>query len=235
MATIAPPAPPAQKPSSGGRGDDSHLSPPRGYGDDGRGGGSAAFPLRRYYTGMWFALAPVVMLFTAFTSAYVVRQGLSEDWRPTDLPSILWWNSAVLLASSATMELARRRARGMRSGTAGGGLPASREEVDALRRWLLITSVLGVIFLAGQIVAWKELANRGIYVATNPSSSFFYLLTATHGLHLLGGVTALLTITLLVARRLTPGRRTGVAVTGIYWHFMDLLWIYVLVLMTVLK
>jgi cytochrome c oxidase subunit 3 len=183
---------------------------------------------------MWFALAPIVMLFTAFTSAYVVRQGLSQDWTSTDLPSIVWWNSLILLASSGAMEMARRKARGI-AGRSRSGMVAWPDLSGSLRRWLLVTSVLGMGFLAGQIEAWRQLARKGIYLATNPSSSFFYLLTATHGLHLLGGVAALLAITALVARRLTPGRRTGVAVTAIYWHFMDLLWIYVLLLMTVLR
>ena len=95
-------------------------------------------------------------------------------------------------------------------------------------RWLAATVALGVAFLAGQLVVWRELAARGVYLATNPSSSFFYVLTAAHGVHLLGGVLALGYV-VLHAGRMARGRerRTALDVTAIYWHFMDALWIYI--------
>jgi hypothetical protein len=112
-------------------------------------------------------------------------------------------------------------------------LRARHGSLPELRKWLLITLLLGLGFLLGQIVAWRQLAARGIYLATNPSSSFFYLLTATHGLHLLGGIIGLSGVLTATWRKLTPGGRTGVAVASIYWHFMDGLWIYILLLLLV--
>jgi len=204
-------------------------SGPSGGGDGGFGGDSPdpserawSVPARAYRTGMYMALAAITMLFAAFTSAMVVRHGVSNDWAHTTLPRVLWLNTAVLLASSATLELAKR------------GLWSNENRRFIV--WLDVTAALGAAFIAGQLVAWKQLAASGVYLATNPSSSFFYLLTAAHGLHLLGGVIALLYL-LLRARRIlahsgsgAPGR-TAVEVTAIYWHFMDGLWVYILILL----
>ncbi|MGO8733453.1 MAG: heme-copper oxidase subunit III [Terriglobia bacterium] len=180
-------------------------------GDD--SGGDARVPERTYRLGMCFALTGIVMLFAAFTSALVVRKGMSFDWISIGVPRVLWLNTFVLLASSATLELSRR------SLSAG----SAREFI----RWLSATVVLGLGFLGGQVIAWRELAGRGIYLATNPGSSFFYVLTAAHGIHLLGGVVALAYV-VFRARRIAFGlaRRTPLDVTAIYWHFMDALWIY---------
>ncbi|HEV2494559.1 MAG TPA: cytochrome c oxidase subunit 3 [Terriglobia bacterium] len=196
------------------------------FGDDGSGGyGGHAWsvPARAYRTGMWMALAAIVMLFAAFTSALVVRKGISNDWVRTALPNILWLNTAVLLLSSLTFELARR------AFDAGGDLWVVRGT-----RWLYLTLGLGVAFIAGQLVAWRELAARGVYLATNPSSSFFYLLTAAHGIHLLGGIVALGYAAIIVRKiAAEPRKRIVVDLTALYWHFMDGLWVYLLILLTV--
>ncbi len=181
-------------------------------GDD--SGGEYRVPERTYRLGMCFALAGIVMLFAAFASALVVRKGMSFDWISFSVPPVLWLNTFVLMASSATLELSRR------SLSAG----AANEFI----RWLAATVVLGLGFLGGQLVAWRELAWRGIYLATNPCSSFFYVLTAAHGIHLLGGVVALAYVAFRARRiALNRARRTPVDVTAIYWHFMDALWICV--------
>jgi cytochrome c oxidase subunit 3 len=169
---------------------------------------------------MWFGMAAVVMLFAAFTSAMVVRQGLSTDWVSFPLPRILGLSTAILLASSLTLELSRRSLQ------AGSG--------ESFARWLYVTTLLGLMFLGSQLAAWRELASRGVYLVTNPSSSFFYLLTAAHGVHLLGGVVALLYLVVRAGRiALNPRRATAVDVTAIYWHFMDGLWLYILLLLIV--
>lgn len=190
-----------------------------GFGDSDRGGGPAPGTVRRTYrTGMAFALLGISMLFIAFTSAYVVRGGLGDDWQPIELPLLLWWNAAVLLASSLTIELTRN--------ALNQGLRAQ------CNRWLGLTAALGLAFLVGQLAAWRQLAGHGIYLATNPSSSFFYLLTGTHAVHLFGGLVALLYIVWEAWRyRLGPAKRTLVEVTAMYWHFMDGLWIYILLLL----
>lgn len=195
-----------------------------GFGSEGwRGGGGWgaqgwSVPARAYQTGMWMAIGAITMLFAAFTSAMVVRQGLGNDWAPTGLPPLLYLNTLVLVASSGTLELSRR------------SLAAGR--IERFASGLLATVALGSAFIAGQLIAWRQLAARGVYLATNPSSSFFYLLTGAHAVHLLGGIIALLYL-VFWARKFTlaPRKRAAVDVTAMYWHFMDGLWIYLLILM----
>ena len=176
----------------------------------------------KYRIGMWVGLASILMLFMALTSAYILRQtkGLTEfhDWVSIRLPSLLWVTTFVLLASSFTIEVARRALR--------------RNDYARFNNWILLTTVLGALFLVGQLVAWRQLATQGIYVNTNPHSSFFYLLTSLHGLHLLGGLVALVYVTVAAFRlRIGFKRRNAVEVTALYWHFMDVLWIYLLALL----
>jgi cytochrome c oxidase subunit 3 len=148
---------------------------PAGGDDDGDGhggGGLPAIPQRAYFTAIQLALAGIVMFFMALTSSFLVRKGLGDDWVSFALPRVLWANTLVLLASSGAIQFARAR---LRSG-----------DTEGFRRWWAITTALGALFLAGQFAAWRQLAAQGVFLATNPSSSFFYLLTALHGLHLLG-------------------------------------------------
>jgi cytochrome c oxidase subunit III len=176
----------------------------------------------RYRIGMWVALAAILMMFTALTSAYIVRAGSSNDWRPIAMPQVLLLSTAVIVASSGTLEVARRR------------LKAAFE--DSYHRWLMLTTVLGIIFVGSQLLAWRQLVQQGVYVSSNPHSSFFYLLTATHGVHLLGGLIALIYLRLRTHRPerdeqdLTKRHAVADAVT-LYWHFMDGLWIYLFVLL----
>jgi cytochrome c oxidase subunit 3 len=171
-------------------------------------------------TGLLVLLAATTMAFAAFTSAYVVRRGMSSDWVAIRLPHILWANTAVLIASSALLELARRRLK-------------SGRRTQFNRYWTAGTA-LGVLFLLGQGWAWKELSAAGIFIASNPSSSFFYLLTAAHGLHILGGLSALVYVDVQALRlRLGPGKRTAVDVSAVFWHFVDGLWIYLMALFLV--
>lgn len=176
----------------------------------------------KYRIGMWVGLASILMLFIALTSAYVLRQtkGLSDanDWVPLDMPAVLWFNTAVLLFSSISIELARRA--------------LSRNDYKRFKAWIGLTTLLGLAFLAGQLIAWRQLAGQGIYVDSHPHSSFFYLLTSLHALHLLGGIIALAYITIAGLRlRISLRRRTVVNVTALYWHFMDGLWIYLFLLL----
>jgi len=217
MATIAPPLPKPKAQSPGGSGDGFDQGDSGGNGDHGAGR-PGSLSDQRYYTGMMLGLAAILMLFAAFTSAYVVRKGLSDDWRATAFPGILWLNSMVLLASSFTLEKARRW----------------RQDQARFQGWWWATTGLGMIFLIGQIVAWQQLVAGGVYVNTNPSSSFFYLLTGTHAVHLLGGVIALLYLSWRVWRRNSGGLgATALGVTALYWHFMDGLWIFLFLLLLI--
>jgi len=196
---------------------------------------------------MLFALAAVVMLFVSFTSAYIVRQGMGTwsdasaryvtDWQPISLPPILWINTVILLLSSFTLAMAQRTlSRKLRTAPRGGTSPAAEPALIATDQrsipWLGITLVLGAGFLVGQLLAWEQLRHLGIFVSTNPSSSFFYVLTGTHGIHLLGGVLALAYAGLTsLLRKPLATRFLVVDVTALYWHFMDFLWIYIFALL----
>jgi cytochrome c oxidase subunit 3 len=175
-----------------------------------------------YRLGTWVALASILMLFTALSSAYIVRAASSSDWQPLAMPRILLLSSVLLLVSSVTLETARRKLK--------------QAAANAYKSWLLLTVVLGVSFLASQLIAWRQLAKQGVYIASNPHSSFFYLLTAVHGVHLLGGLAALAYLSLrsraLQSEKPAPtmAQAKADAVT-LYWHFMDFLWLYLFVLL----
>jgi cytochrome c oxidase subunit 3 len=166
-------------------------------------------------------LAAVTMTFAAFTSALVVRQVSGLDWRHISLPSILYWNTLVIFASSVTLEISRRQVP-----TYMGGL---RNQVANPARWLCVTLFLGLLFVAGQYVAWLQLRSQGLYLPTHPSSSFFYVLTAAHGLHVLGGVGGLVRVAAKL--RNSTLRRSTLDATACYWHFMDVLWLYLFLLL----
>jgi cytochrome c oxidase subunit III len=131
---------------------------------------------------------------------------------------VVWFNTAILLISSITIIVARRK---LESG-----------EREAFRTWWTVTTGLGLLFLAGQFIAWRGLAAAGMLLATNPSSSFFYLLTAAHGAHLAGGIFALFYVTFRQWKRSRISQATAAGLTSIYWHFMDGLWVFLLVLLT---
>jgi cytochrome c oxidase subunit III len=227
-------------------GGDTGILPPvlDGGGDDRPGSGlpDYATRLRRARLGLFVALTPVIMLFVSFTSAYVVRQGLPtldprtntmvHDWIPVALPKLLLLNTVVLLVSSVLMELARRQIKGraaLASATAARGVSSGDETFIP---WLPMTVIVGLLFLFGQWTAWRQLGANGFHVDTTPSSSFVYLLTGTHAIHLMGGLLALLVagIASLLHRSLKT-RSIVVDVTAWYWHFMAGLWIYILCLL----
>jgi cytochrome c oxidase subunit III len=174
-------------------------------------------PLEPAKTGIWVAFAAITMSFAALTSALVVRQGSALDWHHIALPPILYFNTLVLLASSLTLELARRRLAYAR---------VFEGQIAEPMRWLVITLSLGLLFVAGQYVAWLQLKSEGLYLATNPSSSFFYVFTGVHAAHVLGGLCGL-TYIISKLRRSVLRRSTFVAAAQ-YWHFMDVLWLYLL-------
>jgi cytochrome c oxidase subunit 3 len=172
-------------------------------------------------TAIWVVLFAITMMFAAFTSALIVRKGSSLDWRTFKLPSILFFNTGLLLASGVTLEVSRRRIAAF--------MGSIKSQVESPARWLYMTLFLGLLFVAGQYVAWSQLSAQGLYLATNPSSSFFYVLTATHALHVLGGLAGLG----YVIRKLSKSslRRSTLDATARYWHFIDALWLYLLLLL----
>jgi cytochrome c oxidase subunit 3 len=171
-------------------------------------------------TGVWIAIATISMSFAALTSAMVVRGSAAPDWQHFRLPPILYFNTLVLLASSLTLASARRRIT-----------PVSA--VDGLPR-LYVTLGLGLLFVTGQVLAWRHLAAQGLFLATSPSSAFFYVFTALHGLHVLGGLAGLVYVVRRL-RRPAGGRvpTTALGAAALYWHFMDVLWLYLLIILTI--
>jgi cytochrome c oxidase subunit III len=172
-------------------------------------------------TGIWVGLAAITMTFAAFTSALIVRQGAAPDWKHIGLPPLLYLNTLVILASSFTLELARRRIAEFM-----GGLKA-RAENPAL--WLYITLLLGLLFVAGQTFAWFQLRSHGFTIATNISYSFFYVLTVAHALHVSGGLGGLVRVIGKLNRHAL--KRSTLDATSRYWHFMGALWLYLLLLL----
>jgi len=176
----------------------------------------------RYRVAVWVAIASIVMLFTALTSAYIVRMASSNDWTPLQMPKVLWLSTAVILISSVTIEISKRSLKQQRNSQYG--------------LWLTVTALLGVGFVGSQYAAWRNFARQGVYMATNPHSSFFYLLTAVHGLHVFGGLLALgyLLLRTRTKRETVESelRRVGAAeAASVYWHFLDGLWICLFLLL----
>lgn len=201
-----------------GKGGGGGPSGGNGHGGSGDGGAGASrnsgeVPQRTYVTGMTVGLGGVLMFFMSLVSAFIVRKA-NADWAVLAMPRILWLNTAILIASSFTLVRARKRL--------GAG------DNTSFRHWWTVTTILGIFFLAGQIVAWRQLVAQGLFLATNPSSSFFYVFTVAHALHLLGGVIALISLALRSPSR--PFRRltlaTAAEVAAMYWHFMDGLWVF---------
>ncbi|HEY1270518.1 MAG TPA: cytochrome c oxidase subunit 3 [Terriglobales bacterium] len=217
MATIVN-SPPQTRPISGGngRGGWKGNSPVSPAVDD-----RLPAPSR---TGIWVGLAAITMSFAAFTSALVVREGSSAtDWQHLTLPPILYFNTSLLVLSSLTLELARRRIATFFRGLDG--------TVSAAMGWLLLTLGLGLAFVGGQYAAWLRLKSQGLFLATSPNSSFFYVLTGVHALHVLGGLGGLLRVIRRMAATVPYLRRSTLDATSYYWHFMGILWLYLLMVL----
>jgi cytochrome c oxidase subunit III len=230
------------------------IPPHTGGGDDGRDGGDGrpdsipdSMPnygerLRRARMGLAVAMTPILMLFISFTAVYIIRRGFVgadqstaayvRTWVPVHLPwMLLLVNTAVLIASSITIDLARREITRAAALAPVQSIPGISLGDERHFPWLGLTTVLGLAFLAGQLFVWSKLSSAGFHLPGGTSSSFIYMLTAMHGLHLAGGVLALLfaAVAALLHRPIQT-RRIVVDITSWYWHCMTGLWIYILVL-----
>ncbi len=171
-------------------------------------------------TGIWVALSAIAMMFAALTSALYVREGSATDWHHIVLPSIIWFNTLALIASSISLEVARRRVGAFMRGQAN-----SRSGPTF---WLNVTMFLGLVFVVGQYFAWLKLRSQGLYLPTNPNSSFFYVFTGVHVVHVLGGLGGLTRVMVRFRSTARPLRRSTLDATSYYWHFMGMLWVYLL-------
>lgn len=210
---------------SGGRFPGPNGKKPGGNGFHGGGGDrkKRKFSPDSYRITMWMVLAAIVMMFGALSVAYVM---VSEEQRsPVPMPRMFFVSTGLILVSSVTFHRAKRS--------------LEQDRARAYRRWLLATLGLGVGFLVSQLVGWRELARAGVYFSGHPRSTFFYLATALHGGHLVGGIGL---VFYLVIRRLrplwqlSPEKNTAwTKVVGLYWHMMDGIWIWLFVLLLIFK
>ena len=198
--------------------------PPPGGGDDGDGGGDDRNRRRkwtpspkRYSTAITIGIVSILMFFMALASAFIVLRRGSDLWVTIHLPRILWANTCVLLASSFTLESARQR--------------LFLADARGFHKFWLATTGLGFLFVAGQLVAWRQLVAQGVYIASNQASSFFYIFTGAHAVHLLGGVGALLFVAFGKFQKTKISLPAAAEITSYYWHFMDGLWIFLLALL----
>ena len=171
---------------------------------------------------MWVVLAAIVMMFAALSSVYIMA---SEDqWRPVAMPRMFLVSTGLILISSAAFHKAKRSLQ--------------REQPRAYLNWLLVTLVFGLSFLLSQFSGWRELASAGVYFAGHPRSTFFYLATALHGAHLVGGIGLVLYLA-ITGRRVSPLNRekksTWTAVVGLYWHTMGGIWLWLFLLLVIFK
>ncbi|WP_209330658.1 cytochrome c oxidase subunit 3 [Lunatimonas salinarum] len=161
---------------------------------------------------LWLFIVTVVMIFASMTSAYIVRQA-EGNWLEFDLPDILWYTSGVIVLSSISLHWAY--------------IAAKKDSFDQLKAALVITSVLGLIFLVGQWYSWVALVDRDVYFVGNPSGSFLYIFTGLHALHLISGVIFLIIVLISSFRYQVHSRnlpQMEMCVT--YWHFLGGLWLY---------
>jgi cytochrome c oxidase subunit 3 len=162
-------------------------------------------------TALWVFLAVATSLFALFISAYAMRINFL-DWTPLPQPRLLTLNTALLILASLAMEWTVFAVR--------------RGDVDAVRKGLVAVGLLTIGFVAGQLVVWKQLSDAGYFLATSAATGFFYLLTAVHGLHVLGGLVAWSRTSARAWRGAKPEKlRLGVELCAIYWHFLLLVWL----------
>jgi cytochrome c oxidase subunit III len=197
-----------QPPAGGDGGDD---------GDDDKRRRKGSPSPRRFSTAITIGMISILMFFMALASAFLVLRHSSEVSVTVHLPRILWVNTLILLGSSFTLERARARL-GLR-------------DILGFRRLWFVTTLMGFVFVGGQLVAWRQLVAQGVYIASSQSSSFFYIFTGAHAVHLLGGVAALLFVALRNFEKSQISISIAAEITSYYWHFMDGLWAFLFVLL----
>ena len=164
---------------------------------------------------MWLFMASVMMLFASLTSAYIVREA-EGNWLYFELPALFYFTTAIIAISSVTMQWAYFEAR--------------KDRMDRVRSLVLVTSILGLAFLVGQVLAWADLVRNSIHFVGNPSGSFLYVLTGLHGLHVVSAVVFLLVVlNSAVKFRINSKNMAQMEMCATYWHFLGALWIYLFI------
>jgi cytochrome c oxidase subunit 3 len=168
---------------------------------------------------MWLFIVSIIMLFAAFTSAYLVRKA-EGNWVEFEMPRLFSYSTGVLLLSSLSMHYSL--------------LAAKKDQFNALRISISITFVLGLLFLVMQFYGWIQLVEMNVFFVGNPSGSFVYVLSGLHGLHLVSGLIVLI-FALVAAFRLKINAKqlTHIKICATYWHFLDALWLYLFVFLLI--
>ena len=210
---------------SGGKFPGPNGKKPGGNGWHGRDHSEPKFSPASYRITMWVILAAIVMMFAALSSVYVYIMSSGEQRQPVAMPPMFFVSTGLILVSSGTFLRAKRSLQ--------------EDKLRAHTRWLLVTLVLGLAFLGSQLIGWRELANAGVYFAGHPRSTFFYLATALHAAHLLGGIGLVLYILLRTLRAAWPlqveKNLTWTGIVGLYWHTMDGIWLWLFSLLLIFR
>ena len=185
--------------------------------EGGGGGPDTSFPISPREIATWFLMTGIAMLFAGLSSAYIVLRGV-PSWENIPLPSLVWGKTLILVVSSVTFEMARRSVK--------------RNRIAALKQWLGVTAILGIAFVAGQIEAWRQLSAARYHLISTMHSSFFYVLSGIHAVHILGG---LIGLTVVIVKtwygRLSSLSFEPLRMCATYWHFMAGVWLYLLLLL----
>ncbi len=165
--------------------------------------------------GMWLFLASVMMLFMSLTSAYIVRQA-EGNWVFFELPSLFYITSIIIIGSSVSMQWAF--------------FAAKKDNLEMTKTMVLITTILGLLFLIGQFFGWKQLVAGSIYLVGNPSGSFLYILTGLHALHIISAIVFLLIVLISAFKgRIHSKNLAQIEMCTTYWHFLGGLWLYLFI------
>ncbi|KYG76175.1 MULTISPECIES: cytochrome c oxidase subunit 3 [Roseivirga] len=164
---------------------------------------------------LWLFIVTVVMIFAAFTSAHIVRQA-DGDWLIYDLPSMLWYTSGIIILSSVFMQWAY--------------IAAKKDKLEQVKLALGITTILGILFLFGQLKAWEQMVDANVYFTGNPAGSFLYIFTGIHALHLISGVIYLIYMLISSLRnKVHSENMLNMEMSSTWWHFLGGLWIYLFI------
>lgn len=170
---------------------------------------------------LWVAIASISMMFAGLTSAYIVKQS-QANFLNFELPLAFWYSTAAIIASSVTIWLAKKK--------------FTNREMGSYRNLITVTFILGLLFIGLQVIGFAELFKKGLTLTTNVSVSFLYVIVLLHAVHVLGGVVALLVMFIRAFRTKTKSYNVvPVEVMGTYWHFVDILWIYLLVFLLAVR
>jgi cytochrome c oxidase subunit 3 len=195
-----------------------------GGGDRGDGNQGKKPPLKKTspMLFLYFAMIPITIFFAALVFIYFAHK-LNKEWIPISMPSAVILSTTILITSSVTLEIARKALKA--------------KILEKFKNWIILSSGLGIAFFTTQVIAWKQLIAKGVYAeAINPHATFFYILTSAHAVHLLGGLIGLFYVLFgAIYYRFSADRRNAVDVVTVYWHFMDGLWIFLFLLLFVLR